>query len=197
MGLAFFYTLFSYTEGCILNTTDNYQLNQWEGTDRILRTDFNKDNLKTDDAVAELRAELAACPMVKFLDITVQEDTSQVDVDVSDLNLQQYYEIFLYIYLSPSTTAKYIALQVNGLTDGYFDSSDTYVALSLTSVSSPETAPLVKFSLFVGPYLGTGTQTPVPVEEIHTLNIRAGLYPVEGTDYLAAGTRVILYGLRR
>lgn len=43
-----------------MNTTDNYQLNQWEGTDRILRTDFNADNLKTDDAVAELQTDVDA-----------------------------------------------------------------------------------------------------------------------------------------
>lgn len=43
-----------------MNTTDHYQLNQWEGTDRILRTDFNADNLKTDDAAAELRADVDA-----------------------------------------------------------------------------------------------------------------------------------------
>lgn len=41
-----------------MNTTSHYQLNQWDGPDRILRTDFNADNLKTDNAVAELQMEL-------------------------------------------------------------------------------------------------------------------------------------------
>lgn len=43
-----------------MNTTSHYQLNQWDGTDRILRTDFNADNLKTDDAIAAVREELTA-----------------------------------------------------------------------------------------------------------------------------------------
>ena len=35
-----------------MNYTANYQLNQWEETDRILRTDFNADNAKIDAAIA-------------------------------------------------------------------------------------------------------------------------------------------------
>lgn len=34
-----------------MNTTGNYQLNQWEGSDRIMRTDFNADNAKIDAAL--------------------------------------------------------------------------------------------------------------------------------------------------
>ena len=34
------------------NQTTNYQLNQWEATDQVLRTDFNADNAKIDAALA-------------------------------------------------------------------------------------------------------------------------------------------------
>ena len=40
--------------------TSNYQLNQWEKTDRIQMEDFNADNLKTDQALAKQRDELVA-----------------------------------------------------------------------------------------------------------------------------------------
>ena len=33
------------------NQTTNYQLNQWEPTDQVLRTDFNADNAKLDTAL--------------------------------------------------------------------------------------------------------------------------------------------------
>ena len=33
------------------NQTTNYQLNQWEPTDQVLRTDFNADNAKLDAAL--------------------------------------------------------------------------------------------------------------------------------------------------
>lgn len=110
MGLAFFYTLFSYTEGCILNTTDHYQLNQWEGTDRILRTDFNKDNLKTDDAVAELRAELAAQieAVQKAVDAltpkaglqliregTLGGDSAEHDLALTDIDWNQWKAVYI------------------------------------------------------------------------------------------------------
>jgi len=36
------------------NYTPNYSLNQWEPDDRVLRTDFNADNLKIDAALGEL-----------------------------------------------------------------------------------------------------------------------------------------------
>ena len=48
------------------NHTTNYDLNQWEGTDRVLRTEFNADNAKIDaalkanaDAVAALEATIS------------------------------------------------------------------------------------------------------------------------------------------
>lgn len=40
-----------------MNQTTNYQLSQWDGEDRILREDFNADNVKID---AALKAEAAA-----------------------------------------------------------------------------------------------------------------------------------------
>ena len=36
------------------NQTTNYQLNQWEPTDQVLRTDFNADNAKLDAALKTL-----------------------------------------------------------------------------------------------------------------------------------------------
>lgn len=46
-----------------MEQTENYQLSQWDGEDRILREDFNADNAKVDAALkaeAEARAALAA-----------------------------------------------------------------------------------------------------------------------------------------
>ena len=36
------------------NKTTHYQLNQWEPEDKVLRTEFNEDNLKIDQALAAL-----------------------------------------------------------------------------------------------------------------------------------------------
>ncbi len=42
------------------NYTQNYSLCQWEPQDKVLRTDFNDDNIKLDAALTELREELGA-----------------------------------------------------------------------------------------------------------------------------------------
>ena len=40
--------------------TANYQLNQWEAEDKVLRTEFNADNAKLDAALTGLAAAQAA-----------------------------------------------------------------------------------------------------------------------------------------
>ena len=42
------------------NYTTNYQLNQWEAGDQVLRTEFNQDNQKIDAALAGLDGRTAA-----------------------------------------------------------------------------------------------------------------------------------------
>lgn len=57
-----------------MEQTGNYQLNLWEGEDRILREDFNADNVKTENALvdheaaqSELQAALANCGNCKIV----------------------------------------------------------------------------------------------------------------------------------
>ena len=53
------------------NYTSNYQLNQWEPTDQVLRTDFNADNVKLDAAIAELESGKADQSALSALSSTV------------------------------------------------------------------------------------------------------------------------------
>lgn len=57
-----------------MEQTTNYQLSQWEQTDRILREDFNADNAKTEQALAAqaeaqnaMQAALANCGNCKIV----------------------------------------------------------------------------------------------------------------------------------
>ena len=45
-----------------MKQTQNYQLNQWEKTDRIKMEDFNEDNRKIDAALGALAGTLADKP---------------------------------------------------------------------------------------------------------------------------------------
>ena len=49
-----------------MEQTTKYQLNQWAGEDRILREDFNADNAKLEQALAEQAAILAGCGNCKI-----------------------------------------------------------------------------------------------------------------------------------
>lgn len=169
MGLAFFYTLFSYTEGCILNTTDNYQLNQWEGTDRILRTDFNADNLKTDDAVAELRETVDALAPKAGLQL-IQEGTfgssgPSYDLSLADIDWNQWKTV--YIEVDPyAATSDPVSLKVNSFSNANFD----YVSANTTppgTTGKRERALLIFFPLFNENYcvsgMSFGTETPTVI----------------------------------
>ena len=66
-----------------LNQTANYQLNQWETTDRILMADFNSDNSKIDAALkaqSDAIAAKAAQSTVTALTQTVSSKASQSDL---------------------------------------------------------------------------------------------------------------------
>ena len=63
------------------NQTTNYQLNQWEPTDAVQRTDFNTDNAKVDaalDALAGQVAEKADGADLTALEATVAGHTTQL-----------------------------------------------------------------------------------------------------------------------
>ena len=54
-----------------MNYTKNYHLNQWEPSDRVLRTDFNEDNRKIDEA---LNAAVNASPYVKLKELITTKE---------------------------------------------------------------------------------------------------------------------------
>ena len=53
------------------NHTTNYNLNQWEATDKVLRTDFNEDNAKI-DAALKTNADAAASAAETAASLTSQ-----------------------------------------------------------------------------------------------------------------------------
>ena len=66
-----------------LNQTTNYQLSQWESTDRILMSDFNSDNAKLDAALkahSDAIAGKAAQSTVNSLTQTVSAKANQSDL---------------------------------------------------------------------------------------------------------------------
>ena len=67
-----------------MDYTQNYQLNQWEATDRVLREDFNSDNAKIDAAIAAAAARpsrtlLKDEPMEGDYQFSLQTDLTDID----------------------------------------------------------------------------------------------------------------------
>ena len=86
-----------------MNQTANFQLCQWEATDRILMENFNKDNEKIDTALkentdaiaAETTARAAGDLWVRLLDLTVEAETQKWDIDLSGIDLTKYQKLLL------------------------------------------------------------------------------------------------------
>ena len=63
------------------NYTTNYQLNQWEPTDQVLRTEFNADNAKIE---AALTNKLGRSQLLQT--ITPEHNASSVRISLESMN---------------------------------------------------------------------------------------------------------------
>ena len=64
--------------------TTNYQLTQWDESDRILRADFNRDNARTEAALADM---LHRCEAIKSVSLG---STQSASLDLSDSDWGQW-----------------------------------------------------------------------------------------------------------
>ena len=70
------------------NKTTHLRLNQWIGTDPVLRTDFNFDNSKIDAAVN-------ARALVRLTGTTLNAAAGSLTLDLLDYDLTRYAELQL------------------------------------------------------------------------------------------------------
>ena len=131
-----------------MTKTEHYQLNQWDATDQVKRTDFNEDNAKIEAALAglesgkaesasvnaainQLQAAVAAkadsasvtssvntltaqveelagdLRQVKLLEYTTPSSASQINLNLSGIDLSQYLELI--IYFTANTTKETVS----------------------------------------------------------------------------------------
>ena len=67
------------------NYTTNYQLNQWEPTDPVIRTDFNADNAKIEAALLAIKSEFARGDLVNMMFNMLSEDIKELQQRVTAL----------------------------------------------------------------------------------------------------------------
>lgn len=75
--------------------TDNLSLNQWAASDGVCREDFNADNAIIDTAIS-------AVPIVKLKEVTTSAAASSVELDLSDIDMTEYSEIWIDVRLGVS-----------------------------------------------------------------------------------------------
>ena len=79
--------------------TENYHLPQWEPTDRVLREDFNDAMSDIDDALqanADAVTELSnRSRFTKLKEFTIQDYTATVEIDLSDVEWNQWSKVHL------------------------------------------------------------------------------------------------------
>ena len=91
------------------NQTANYQLNQWEPTDQVLRTDFNADNAKLDAALAN-KAETETVSALQTVVAAKAEQAalSALAARVTALEARPY--IVTGTYTGDGTASRFISL---------------------------------------------------------------------------------------
>lgn len=193
-----------------MNYTENYQLNQWEKSDRVLMEDFNADNAKLDTALVVVQQQMEALKTAncyeKLLNITTAEETSQLDVDVSHIQFENYWQIFL--YFDPRSTTSYYLLKLNGISSGYMvqghggassnsNNNTDFCAVYQDTLLQfhPVTQGFVSASSFViSPSRGFGDiVSPVKWSELRSFN-----FCVPYADrVIPVGTHIALFAIKR
>ena len=194
-----------------MNYTKNYQLNQWEASDRVLREDFNSDNAKIDAALGALTA--ADC-YVKLVDATLEADTQKWDIDMSGIDLTQYQKLLFYPHLKGNTD-QWVYMRINSLTSGYAspnNATDSCGNIPMNNETGRQNFGVCEFTflpelpnLYVV-QIGVTTPTSMPgqrgyrcpplssgVTHLNTLN-----FWFDSSNYhLLPGSNVQLYGVKK
>lgn len=93
--------------------TSQYQLNQWAKTDRIQMEDFNTDNLKIEQALANVS------PVVKLLSATLGSTAANWNIPVSTLDFNQYTAFLIYPSFKTNGNDP-IYLRLNNISDSVY-----------------------------------------------------------------------------
>ena len=204
--------------GDFLNQTNNYQLCQWDGEDRILRTDFNADNAKIDAAIADNAAAIAAEAeartagdfRVKLLDMTTAESQSEIRVNLSGLDLSPYCWVELLVECPPSVQS--FDLRFDGVTSYTgWQAGDSSALTNLSYAGQGvrdndgggmlccrlRSRPGSSYTHCVTEALGTPNYRLLHTTDGKNLNSIGYFTLYGGSNPLPAGSRVRMYGVRQ
>lgn len=189
----------------LLTKTTYYQLNQWDATDRVLRTDFNGDNAKIDAALHDLAGRGAVTQLKTFTTTAAVTGTANFSMDVRDIDWGAWQSVYVDMTLKGSG---YMLLYPNGNKDaayssGYVTSNsyDSLAGMIGCGADGPGTM-RAEFQIFcqggktlqvVCPFEKiVGRSTTVTYDGLQTLH----LTPYHESYTMAAGSVVSFWGVK-
>ena len=179
-----------------MQKTGNFNLNQWDKSDRIMMEDFNADNAALE---AALNTIWTTFPLVKLANLTLTEETTHFDLDLSGIDLTEYRLLRLNVrFPSTSIPSHYLAMQVNSLSSGYYGTNGDSDKSVLSNVYIDSTMAMADTEIDVGMYLRCTNRTPIPANQVTRLNLTGVNTAADLTKptTIPAGTKITLYGLK-
>lgn len=177
--------------------TENLNLNQWAAADGVCREDFNADNAAIDAAVGSI-------PVRKLKDITTSAAAASVEIDLSDIDMDDYSEIWMDVRLGVSyasgNNAYYRLNNISTVSYGYTYISGTFVNQTTGGNTEMLYPGMYRFSL------GEALCWSVPVFAGAGMISASALVPSAWTsitfyrnngETIPAGGKIRMYGVKR
>ena len=170
-----------------MKKTTNYQLNQWEKTDRIMMDDFNTDNAKLETALTALNR---SAHFQTLFDETVAEDTNHFAVPLSSIDWSQW-RTLLFEFHPAADTSSMLYICRNGMeTENFALLPNTYPSrLILLPFGCGD---FMVTSIFIGGGDNRHRSYPnITFSQLHSIDISR---TSSSNDCLKAGSRIVLLG---
>jgi hypothetical protein len=171
-----------------MHQTDNYQLSQWEKSDRILMDDFNGDNRKLDTAIRDCRPLL-------LRSWVMEEDATKVECDLTNITWTDYFAFIISIDF-PSQCVFVIDVNGKGFNIRGSASAD-YMSYDQDSEFHRLIFPIfyrddVNLTGICIGRLMSGGGSVLPLRELKTLTITQSWY----CETIPTGTRIEIWGVK-
>ena len=176
------------------NFTTNYQLNQWEPTDQVLRTDFNADNAKLDAALGVLTGnKLGRSQLLQT--VTAGSADKLLTLSTTNIDWNEWESIIVLVSRQGgfTTSSQTISCNVNNGSVPAYCTAGTglfscTLGLTFLVLFPWHDASQNVSAIYFGQSSGVGW-TKTPYSQITSLGITSSSYILSGTTVAMRGIR--------
>ena len=182
--------------------TENFLLNQWEETDRIMRVDFNADNAAVDTALWELSQKGGLTRLKTFTTTEQISDGSAFTMDVQDINWGEWQAVWAdFALLGHGGMLLYPNGDTEAASSHYYVGSTTYQSLAGSLECRSGTVTRVEFPVCgrgdaairtFCVYQGLTGSSDLTYQSLLSLHLR----PAHESYYMNAGSTITFWGIK-